>query len=310
LLFIDYYPVPEARRSNLRHRPIGIGVQGLADAFIKMRMPFDSEQSRKLNQDIFETIYFAALEASCEIAEKDGPYETYAGSPVSKGQLQYDMWDVTPSSRWDWTDLKERIAKYGVRNSLLLAPMPTASTSQILGYNECFEPYTSNIYTRRVLAGEFQIVNPHLLKDLTELGIWNDGMKNRIIADGGSIQRVPNIPDDLKAIYKTVWEISQKSIIDMAADRGAFIDQSQSLNIHIADPNYGKLTSMHFYGWKKGLKTGMYYLRTRPAVDAIKFTVDTQALKDEDDKVAIEKANLEAMTCSLENRDACLSCSG
>ncbi|TPX43749.1 ribonucleoside-diphosphate reductase [Synchytrium endobioticum] len=260
IIEINYYPVPEARKSNFRHRPIGIGVQGLADAFIKMRMPFDSDKAKELNRKIFETIYFAALEASCELAEMYGTYETYEGSPISKG-------------------LRRKIAQHGVRNSLLLAPMPTASTSQILGNNECFEPYTSNIYTRRVLAGEFQIVNPHLLKDLTELGLWNEGMKNRIIAENGSIQRIAAIPDDLKGIYKTVWELSQKVIIDMAAERGAFIDQSQSLNIHMADPNYGRLTSMHFYGWKRGLKTGMYYLRTRPAADAIKFTVDQLALK-------------------------------
>ncbi|KAI9141474.1 ribonucleotide reductase [Paraphysoderma sedebokerense] len=309
IIDINYYPVEEARRSNMRHRPIGIGVQGLADAFIKMRMPFDSERSRHLNKQIFETIYHAALEASAEIAERDGTYSSYEGSPVSKGQLQFDMWDVTPSDLWDWETLRQKIAKTGVRNSLLLAPMPTASTSQILGNNECFEPYTSNIYTRRVLAGEFQVVNPHLLNDLTDLGLWNDAMKNRIIADNGSIQKVPNIPAELKSIYKTVWEISQKAIIDMAADRGAYIDQSQSLNIHIAEPNFGKLTSMHFYGWKKGLKTGMYYLRSRPAADAIKFTVDQSALKaavQEEDRLK----NMEAMLCSLDNRDACLSCSG
>ncbi|KAI8804101.1 ribonucleotide reductase alpha subunit [Cladochytrium replicatum] len=278
IIDLNYYPVPEARNSNMRHRPIGLGVQGLADAFIKMRMPFDSDRARELNRDIFEAIYFAALEASCEIAERDGTYSTYEGSPVSKGILQPDMWDVVPSDRFDWAGLRAKIAQHGVRNSLLLAPMPTASTSQILGNNECFEPYTSNIYTRRVLAGEFQVVNPHLLKDLTELGLWNDGMKNRIIAENGSIMRIASIPDDLKKIYKTVWEISQRSVIDMAVDRGAFIDQSQSLNIHMGDANYGKLTSMHFYGWRKGLKTGMYYLRTRPAADAIKFTVDTSLL--------------------------------
>jgi ribonucleoside-diphosphate reductase subunit M1 len=227
IIDINYYPVEQARRSNFRHRPIGIGVQGLADAFILMRMPFDSPEARKLNQQIFETIYYAALEASSELAERLGPYETYPGSPVSKGILQYDEWNVTPSDLWNWPQLKERIARTGVRNSLLLAPMPTASTSQILGYNECFEPYTSNIYVRRVLSGEFQVVNPHLLKDLTDLGLWNDQMKNRIIADNGSIQRIKQIPDEIKALYKTVWELSQRVIIDMAADRGAFIDQSQ-----------------------------------------------------------------------------------
>ncbi|KAJ3125211.1 Ribonucleoside-diphosphate reductase large subunit [Nowakowskiella sp. JEL0407] len=284
IIDINYYPVIEAERSNLRHRPIGIGVQGLADAFIKMRLPFDCERARTLNREIFETIYFGALEASCEIAEKDGPYQTFPGSPVSKGVLQFDMWNVVPTERWNWAELRQKIAKHGVRNSLLVAPMPTASTSQILGNNECFEPYTSNIYTRRVLAGEFQIVNPHLLKDLTELGLWDDAMKNRIIAEGGSVQRIQAIPKELKDIYKTVWEISQRSIIDMAVDRGAYIDQSQSLNIHIAEATYSKLTSMHFHGWKRGLKTGMYYLRTRPAAEAIKFTVDQTMLSQSTQK--------------------------
>ncbi|RUS21606.1 ribonucleoside-diphosphate reductase large chain [Endogone sp. FLAS-F59071] len=309
IIDINYYPVEEARRSNMRHRPIGLGVQGLADTFMLMRYPFDSSEAKELNKKIFETIYHAGLEASCELAEFSGPYETYAGCPVSKGILQYDMWNVEPSDLWDWDELKEKIAKHGVRNSLLVAPMPTASTSQILGFNECFEPYTSNIYTRRVLAGEFQVVNPWLLKDLVELGIWNDKVKNMIIADNGSIQRVPSISDELKAIYKTVWELSQKVIIDMAADRGAFIDQSQSLNIFLAEPNYGRLTSMHFYGWKKGLKTGMYYLRSRPAVDAIKFTVDQLALKDRGSQ-EVEDENEAAMVCSLENKDACVMCSG
>ncbi|TPX70946.1 ribonucleoside-diphosphate reductase [Chytriomyces confervae] len=321
IIDINFYPVIEAENSNKRHRPIGLGVQGLADAFIKMRLPFDSEGAKDLNKKIFEHMYFAALDASCEIAERDGTYSTYAGSPVSKGILQPDMWTMDLSdSDLDWASLRARIAKFGVRNSLLMAPMPTASTSQILGNNECFEPYTSNIYTRRVLAGEFQIVNPHLLKDLTELGLWNDVMKNRIIAENGSVQRISSIPADIKAIYKTVWEISQKVIIDMAADRGAFIDQSQSLNIHLADPNYGKLTSMHFYGWRKGLKTGMYYLRTRPAVDAIKFTVDAEAVKREravEDAESGENAeeasgstNMAAISCSIDNRDACEMCSG
>lgn len=267
--------MPEARTSNLRHRPIGLGVQGLADAFMLMRYPFDSAEARELNIKIFETIYHAALEASCELAQRDGPYETYVGSPVSKGIFQYDMWDVTPTDLWNWDELKQNIAKRGVRNSLLVAPMPTASTSQILGFNECFEPYTSNLYTRRVLAGEFQIVNPWLLKDLVESGLWDDNVKNQIISDNGSIQHVASIPQNLKDLYKTVWEISQRVVIDMAADRGAFIDQSQSLNIFIAEPNFGRLTSMHFYAWKKGLKTGMYYLRTRPAVDAIKVRKET-----------------------------------
>lgn len=309
IIDINYYPVPEAERSNLRHRPIGLGVNGLADAFMLMRYPFDSPEAKKLNSQIFETIYHAALEASNELAVLNGPYATYEGSPASKGILQYDLWNVTPTDLWDWAALKAKIAQTGLRNSLLVAPMPTASTSQILGFNECFEPYTSNLYTRRVLAGEFQIVNPWLLKDLVDMGLWNDDVKNMIMSDNGSIQRIPNIPDKLKALYKTVWELSQRHIIDMAADRGAFIDQSQSLNIFIGEPNFGKLTSMHFYGWKKGLKTGMYYLRTRPAVDAIKFTVDQLSLK-EYKKLRSQEDNEAAMVCSLENKDACLSCSG
>jgi len=246
IIDVNYYPVPEARKSNMRHRPIGIGVQGLADAFLALRMPFDSTDAKHLNIQIFETIYHAAVEASTELAAREGPYETFQGSPASKGQLQYDLWGVTPTDLWDWEEVKEKVAKHGLRNSLLVAPMPTASTSQILGFNECFEPYTSNIYSRRVLAGEFQVVNPWLLRDLVDLGLWSDNMKNRIIADNGSIQNIPNIPQELKAMYKTVWELSQKTIIDMAADRGAFIDQSQSLNIHIKDPSFGKITSMHF----------------------------------------------------------------
>ncbi|KAF7728380.1 Ribonucleoside-diphosphate reductase large subunit [Apophysomyces ossiformis] len=308
---VNYYPVEEARRSNLRHRPIGLGVQGLADAFLLMRYPFDSPEARQLNKDIFETIYHAALEASCELAEKYGSYETYEGCPVSKGILQPDMWGVKPSDRWDWDGLRSKIAKHGVRNSLLVAPMPTASTSQILGNNECFEPYTSNIYTRRVMSGEFQVVNHHLLKDLIDRGLWNDQVKNMIIAHNGSIQQVPTIPDDLKKLYKTVWELSQRVIIDMAADRGAFIDQSQSMNLFAGEPSFGKLTSMHFYAWKKGLKTGMYYLRSRPAVDAIKFTVDQLALRDMSlEERKAQEENLAAMACSLDNKDACISCSG
>lgn len=274
IIDINHYPVPETKRSNLRHRPIGIGVQGLADAFQLMEYPFDSSEAKQLNKDIFETIYHAALERSCELSQAQGPYETYKGSPASEGQLQFDLWDVKPSTLWDWSALKRRIAQHGLRNSLLVAPMPTASTSQILGFNECFEPYTSNIYTRRVLAGEFQVVNPWLLRSLIDHGLWSDAMKKQIIAHGGSVQHIPMIPDKIKALYKTVWEISQKTIIDMAADRGAFIDQSQSLNIHLQSPTFGQLSSMHFYGWKKGLKTGCYYLRTRPAANAIQFTID------------------------------------
>ncbi|KZT60669.1 hypothetical protein CALCODRAFT_480559 [Calocera cornea HHB12733] len=279
IIDVNYYPVPEARKSNMRHRPIGVGVQGLADAFMALRMPFDSPEARRLNQDIFETIYHAACEASNEMAETDGAYETFQGSPASRGELQFDLWGIAPSDRWDWAGLKEKIKRTGLRNSLLLAPMPTASTSQILGFNECFEPYTSMIYARRVLAGEFQVVCPWLLRDLVDLGLWNDQMKDMIIASGGSIQNIPGIPDDIKAIYKTVWEISQKKILDLAADRGAFICQSQSLNVHLQSPTLGQLTSMHFYGWKKGLKTGMYYLRTRPAAQAIQFTVDAAVIK-------------------------------
>lgn len=287
---INYYPVPEAKKSNFRHRPVGLGVQGLADAFLALRLPFDSPEARQLNTQIFETIYHGALTASCQLAQEEGPYETYEGSPVSQGILQYDMWNVTPSDLWDWDSLKADIAKHGVRNSLLVAPMPTASTSQILGNNECFEPYTSNIYSRRVLAGEFQVVNPWLLKDLVDLGLWSDNMKNRIIADGGSIQNIPNIPADIKALYKTVWEISQRTILQMAADRGAFIDQSQSLNIHLKEPTMGKITSMHFAGWKMGLKTGMYYLRTMAATAPIQFTVDQEQLKVADTNVARERS--------------------
>jgi len=286
IIEINHYPVEEAKRSNFRHRPIGLGVQGLADAFLALRLPFDSPEAKHLNKQIFETIYHAALTASCEISSRLGPYATYEGSPVSQGILQYDMWNVTPTDLWDWTLLKQSISKHGVRNSLLVAPMPTASTSQILGNNECFEPYTSNIYSRRVLAGEFQVVNPWLLKDLVDMGLWSDNMKNRIIADGGSIQNVPNIPADIKALYKTVWEISQRTIVQMAADRGAFIDQSQSLNIHLKEPTMGKITSMHFAGWKLGLKTGMYYLRTMAASAPIQFTVDQEALKVTDTNVA------------------------
>ncbi|NML37512.1 ribonucleoside-diphosphate reductase subunit alpha [Chitinophaga sp. G-6-1-13] len=272
----NYYPVEEAERSNLRHRPIGLGVQGLADAFILMRYPFESDEAKKLNSEIFETIYFAGLTASNDLAKKDGYYETFPGSPASKGVLQFDMWDVTPTSRWNWDALKKSIIKDGIRNSLLLAPMPTASTSQILGNNECFEPYTSNIYTRRVLSGEFVVVNKHLLKDLVELGLWDNDMKTKIISANGSIQNINEIPANIKELYKTVWEIKQRSLIDMAADRGAFICQSQSLNLFVDTPTAAKLTSMHFYAWKKGLKTGMYYLRTQAATQAVQFTVEKQ----------------------------------
>lgn len=286
IIDVNYYPVKEAEYSNFKHRPIALGVQGLADAFMALRLPFDSPEAKELNIQIFETIYHAAVEASIELAQEYGPYESYEGSPASKGILQYDMWNVTPTDLWDWDEIKTNLKEHGLRNSLLVAPMPTASTSQILGFNECFEPYTSNIYSRRVLAGEFQIVNQWLLRDLVDMGLWNDTMKNRIIADNGSIQNIPNIPADIKALYKTVWELSQKTIIDLAADRAAYIDQSQSLNIYIQAPTMGKLTSMHFYGWKKGLKTGMYYLRTMAASAPIQFTVDQESLKTVDSATA------------------------
>lgn len=262
----------------MRHRPIGIGVQGLADTFQMLRIPFDSPEAKQLNKDIFETIYFGACTASCDLAEVEGHYETYPGSPVSEGKLQFDLWGVEPSNMWDWASLKAKIAQHGIRNSLLVAPMPTASTAQILGNNESTEPFTSNMYNRRVLAGEFTVVNKHLLRELTAAGIWTDSVRNRIIAENGSVQNVPEIPKEIRDIFKTVWEIPQRSILDMAADRAPFICQSQSLNVHIADPDSKKLTSMHFYAWSKGLKTGMYYLRTRPKADAIKFTVDTEQL--------------------------------
>ncbi len=338
---VNYYPVIEAKNSNMRHRPIGIGVQGLADVFILLRMPFDSPEARGLNTDIHETIYFAAMESSMELAIEHGTYESYKGSPVSKGIFQFDMWGVTPTSgRWDWTKLKQEVKKNGVRNSLLLAPMPTASTSQILGNNECFEPYTSNIYTRRTLSGEFIIANKHLMKDLISAGLWSESMRQKLVAANGSVQNIAEIPQNLKDIYKTVWEISQKAIIDMSADRGAYICQSQSLNIHLTDPNFGKLTSMHFYAWKKGLKTGMYYLRSTAAADAIKFTIDKAATQQptmvettttmtvtetvtamqpamaesqvaipyEQSTLASYEQNRADMACSLDNPDACEAC--
>ncbi|TPE45475.1 ribonucleoside-diphosphate reductase subunit alpha [Pontibacter mangrovi] len=306
---INYYPVPEAQNSNMRHRPIGLGVQGLADTFIHLRMPFESEEAKGLNKDIFETIYFAAMTASKDLAKKQGPYETFKGSPLSEGKFQFDMWGVTPESgRWDWESLRQDVVKHGVRNSLLVAPMPTASTAQILGNNESFEPYTSNIYLRRVLSGEFMVVNKHLLKDLIALGIWNDKMKNDIIAANGSVQDIPAIPQHIKDLYKTVWEISQRAVIDMSADRGAYICQSQSLNLHVQNVNFGKLTSMHFHAWKKGLKTGMYYLRTKSAVDAIKFTVEKQAAETLSPVYSQQDQNRSDMSCSLDNPDACEAC--
>ena len=343
----NYYPVVEARNSNMRHRPVGLGVQGLADAFIMLRLPFDSEEAKQLNKDIFETMYYAAVTSSKDQAIVDGPYETYKGSPISKGKFQHNLWDVKDgelSGRWDWETLRGEVKEHGVRNSLLMAPMPTASTSQILGNNECFEPYTSNVYTRRVLSGEFIVVNKHLLHDLIDLGLWNDDMKNALMASNGSVQHIEGVPENLKAIYKTVWEISMRDILDMAADRGIFIDQSQSLNLFMEAPNMGKLTSMHFYAWKKGLKTGMYYLRSKPATSAIKFTVKKNAQTDmapgvsgtassekvdaspeadaapaeiearvEAQKAAIasmkeEVTAEEKIACSIENPDDCVSC--
>jgi ribonucleoside-diphosphate reductase alpha chain len=312
----NFYPVQEAENSNMRHRPVGLGVQGLADAFILMRLPFESDEAKRLNKDIFETIYFASMTASHDLAVKNGPYQTFKGSPLSKGKFQFDLWNVTPDSgRWDWSALRKKVVKDGVYNSLLVAPMPTASTSQILGNNECFEPYTSNIYTRRVLSGEFVVVNKHLLKDLVALGLWNNDMKNQIILANGSVQAIDSIPDYIKELYKTVWEIKMRNIIDMAADRGAYICQSQSLNLFINAPNTSKLTSMHFYAWEKGLKTGMYYLRTQAASQAVKFTVENQGGKAIEAVIPAEMTQdqvaeeiVDGPVCSME--EGCISCSG
>jgi len=309
----NYYPVEEARRSNMRHRPIGLGVQGLADAYMMMRLPFESEAAKKLNIDIFETFYFAACEASCELAARDGAYETYQGSPASKGKLQFDLWGKKPESgRWDWAGLKEKIQKHGLRNSLLVAPMPTASTAQILGNNESFEPYTQNLYVRRVLSGEFVQVNRHLLRDLIERNLWTEDMRMQLIAHNGSVQHL-DVPADLKSLYKTVWEIKQRTILDMAADRGIYIDQSQSLNIHMVDATTAKLSSMHFHGWQLGLKTGMYYLRTKAAVDAIKFTVEVDKVRRAGEGASqaaagAEKRAIEELKAG-EPKQACLNCS-
>ncbi|MBC8032787.1 MAG: ribonucleoside-diphosphate reductase subunit alpha, partial [Chitinophagaceae bacterium] len=322
-LIIDhnYYPVEEAMNSNTRHRPIGLGVQGLADTFILMRLPFESELAKVLNKNIFETIYFAAMTASKDLAKLEGAYKSFPGSPLSKGKFQFDLWNVTPSNRHDWNTLRKDVMEFGVRNSLLVAPMPTASTSQILGNNECFEPYTSNIYTRRVLSGEFIIVNKHLLKDLVNLGLWNNDMKNKIIAANGSVQNIKEIPADIKELYKTVWEIKQRNLIDMAADRGAYICQSQSLNLFVDSATSSKLTSMHFYAWKKGLKTGMYYLRSQAATQAVQFTVEKQGSTTMEPVISapevnvassvqindIEVAEITGPTCSME--DGCVTCS-
>ena len=310
----NYYPVKEAENSNLRHRPVGLGIQGLADAFIMLRMPFTSDEAKKLNQDIFETLYFAAVTSSMEIAKAKEPYSTYKGSPISQGEFQFNMWGVKEedlSGNWDWSKLRKDIKKHGVRNSLLLAPMPTASTSQILGNNEAFEPYTSNIYTRRVLSGEFIVVNKHLLEDLVALNLWDNSMKEDIMRANGSIQHIEAIPQELKELYKTVWELSMKDIIDMSRQRGYFIDQSQSLNLFMNDPDYSKLTSMHFYAWKSGLKTGMYYLRTKSAVNAIQFSLSNDKQEkpaaSEEGEMSPEEFR-EMLTQSKDNPDDCLMC--
>jgi ribonucleoside-diphosphate reductase alpha chain len=321
IIDINYYPIEEARRSNLRHRPIGIGVQGLADAFIRMRYPFDSQEAKMLNRAIFEAIYFAALTESCAQAKIHGAYATFAGSPISQGIFQFDMWNVRPSSRWDWEGLRKEIMEFGVRNSLLLAPMPTASTSQILGNNECFEPYTSNIYTRRTISGEYIVVNRHLLQDLIRLGLWNDEMREILIAANGSVQNIEGLPQELKDLYKTAYEIRQRDIIDMSADRGAFICQSQSLNLFVESPNYAKLTSMHFHAWRAGLKTGMYYLRSRAAAEPIKFTLSAKhqtkfaptnapivAAIITAPKLEMVANSVDGLACSLDNPDDCLMC--
>ena len=303
---INFYPIEEAERSNLRHRPIGIGVQGLADTFALLKLNFDSDDARRLNTRIFETIYYAALTTSCELAEKDGPYETYKGSPISEGKFQFNMWGVVPDSGlWDWDALKQKILKHGVRNSLLVAPMPTASTAQILGNNESTEPFTSNLYVRRVLSGEFVVINKHLIRDLDEKGFWNTEMKEALIANNGSIQAIKGIPEEIKERYRTVWEIPQKSIIDMAADRGAYICQSQSMNIHIEDANVSKMTSMHFYAWKRGLKTGMYYLRNTPSRAAVQFTVKKRSLVAPEKEIEQKKESVKAVD---EDGNVCISC--
>ena len=309
---VNYYPVEEARNSNMRHRPIGLGVQGLADTFAMLGMYFESDEAKALNKEIFETIYFAACTASKDAAIVDGPYSSFKGSPASKGLLQFDLWDMNEhSGRWDWDSLKQEIVEHGMRNSLLLAPMPTASTSQILGNNECFEAFTSNLYVRRTLSGEFVVTNKHLIKDLIDIGLWSLEMKDEILRHKGSIQAIAGIPEHIKQLYKTTWEIKQKNVIDMAADRGAYIDQSQSMNIHMIDANAAKVTSMHFYGWRKGLKTGMYYLRTKAAADAIQFTVEQKKAQDQTVSGLADRAEISSMdeiACSLDSPDDCLSC--
>jgi len=311
IIDVNFYPIPQTKNSNLKHRPIGIGVQGLADVFYMLKMPFESDEAKFLNKQIFATIYYNALVASNQLAIEKGAYSSFEGSPASKGMLQFDLWNKEPLNMYDWDGIKEKIKETGLRNSLLLAPMPTASTSQILGNNECFEPYTTNVYIRRTLAGEFVCINKHLLKDCMKLGIWNKSLKNQIIQNNGSVKGISIIPDDLQNLYKTVWEIKQKHIIDMSADRGIYVDQSQSLNIHMTDVNHSKLTSMHFYGWKKGLKTGMYYLRTQAAADSIKFTIDKEEIDKIKNDEEMEKQNIEQAKafCSIKNKDECTMCS-
>ena len=311
----NYYPVIEAENSNVRHRPVGLGVQGLADAFIMLRMPFTSDEAKQLNQEIFETLYFAAVTASMELSKIEGPYSTFKGSPMSQGEFQYNLWglkDEELSGRWDWASLRKEVMEHGVRNSLLVAPMPTASTSQILGNNEAFEPYTSNIYTRRTLSGEFIVVNKHLLEDLVDLGLWNETLKQEIMRHNGSVQNIDVIPAHIKELYKTVWEMSMKDILDMSRQRGYFIDQSQSLNLFMENANFAKLTSMHFYAWQSGLKTGMYYLRTKSAVDAIKFTLNNdkkeQPVAVETEEIAVEDFKAMLLKAQASEPDDCEMC--
>jgi ribonucleoside-diphosphate reductase alpha chain len=296
IIDVNYYPTEKTRRSNMRHRPIGIGIQGLADVFMLMNLAFTSDEAKQINKDIFETIYHGALEQSCEMAALEGPYETFEGSPASQGILQFDMWNMTEpqaNDRYDWTDLKTKIQQIGLRNSLLMAPMPTASTSQILGFNECIEPITSNIYNRRTLAGEFILANKYLMNDLIKLDMWNEKTKNNIIANHGSVQHIETIPKEIREKYKTVWEIPMRTLIDMAADRGVYICQSQSLNLWLEDPNYSTLTSMHFYSWSKGLKTGIYYLRRRGRHQAQQFTIEPEK------KDLGENNNMEEEICEM-----------
>jgi ribonucleoside-diphosphate reductase alpha chain len=281
IIDINYYPTEKTRRSNLRHRPIGLGVQGLADVFMRLGLPFDSPGARELNLHIFETIYYSALSESCSLAKAEGAYETFAGSPASEGRLQYDLWGREPTAgRHDWAQLKADIRAHGLRNALLVAPMPTASTSQILGFNECFEPITSNIFSRRTLAGEFIVTNKYLIKDLLDLGLWNEKIKNNIIANNGSVQQIDVIPQEVRNKYRTVWEMSMRTLLEMAADRGAFICQSQSLNLWIEEPTRNKMSAMHFYAWEKGLKTGIYYLRRRARHTAQQFSIEPEKLFD------------------------------